>query len=246
LYWHASAIIWQVSKKSSGMDNRSSQSRGAELFAAPLIGRKWLTDDTFEIRFERPIGFEFMAGQKVKLVWGSIERNYSLISAPRDRELAICVRCIPQGQMTPVLAGARIGQVFQMTAGFGFFVFRPSPRPVVFVATGTGIAPFVAFVRAGVRGFRLLHGVRHPGELYYQDLLAPAADAYIACLSGPGSPRRKSVPTFAGRVTSYVENELPPADYDFYLCGRSEMVRDIMGLVDNRFPGARVFTEIFY
>ena len=47
-------------------------------------------------------------------------------------------------------------------------------------------------------------------------------------------------------MTAYIEKKLPLADYDFYLCGGSEMIRDVMGIVDDRFPAARVFTEIFY
>jgi benzoate/toluate 1,2-dioxygenase reductase subunit len=229
------------------MDRDVSQTPAADLLAAPVTGRKWLVPDhAFEIRFERPAGFDFVPGQKIKLVSGEIQRNYSLISVSKDPELAICARYIPEGKLTPILARARIGQVFNMTPAFGFFVYQTSSRPAVFVATGTGIAPFASFVRSGIRGFRLLHGVRHPGELYYHDLLAPAADVYIACLSGTRKPKGHSTQVFQGRVTSYLEQELTLGDYDFYLCGSSRMVHDAMGIIDDRFPTARVFTETFY
>lgn len=228
------------------MNNLFSQSRAAKRFKAPLSDRIWLTADTFEVRFERPVGFEFVAGQKITLVSGRIARDYTLINAPQDRELAICVRHVPQGKMTPILAGAPIGQIFDLTSAFGFFIFQPSQRPAVFVASGTGIAPFVAFVRAGVREGRLLHGVRHLNELYYQDLLAPAVEAYIACLSRPGKLGDGGVQRFLGRVTSYLAKELPSAAYDFYLCGSGGMVRDALGIIDERFPTSRVFSEIFY
>jgi benzoate/toluate 1,2-dioxygenase reductase subunit len=220
--------------------------RATELVEVSLTRRTWLAAETFEVRFGRPAGFDFIPGQKVKLVHNRIERCYSLVSTPQEGELAICVRHIPNGQMTPVLAKAPIGQAFHLTPPFGFFVFQPSPRRAVFVASGTGIAPFVAFVRTGIRGFRLLHGVRHGEELYYQDILAPAACTYIACLSSARDPLRGSPHIFHGRVTAYIEKKLPLADYDFYLCGGSEMIRDVMGIVDDRFPAARVFTEIFY
>jgi benzoate/toluate 1,2-dioxygenase reductase component len=228
------------------MNNLFSQSRAAKRFKVPLSDRIWLTTDTFEVRFERPVGFEFVAGQKIALVSGPIARDYTLINAPQDRELAICVRHVPQGKMTPILAKAPIGQVFDMTPAFGFFIFQPSQKPAVFVASGTGIAPFVAFVRAGVREGCLLHGVHHFDELYYRDLLAPAVDAYIACLSRSGKLGGGGVQRFSGRVTSYLSRELPSADYDFYLCGGGAMVRDVLGIVDERFPTSRVFSEIFY
>jgi len=52
--------------------------------------------------------------------------------------------------------------------------------------------------------------------------------------------------SFAGRVTDYLETELPPLPYDFYLCGRSDMIRDATLLVDERFSDSYVYTEIFY
>jgi ferredoxin-NADP reductase len=95
------------------------QSPTTDLLTAPVTGRKWLTAAAFEMRFERPAGFDFVAGQKVKLVTGRIYRHYSLINSPRDWELAICVRHIPQGKMTPAPANARIGQLFHLSAAFG-------------------------------------------------------------------------------------------------------------------------------
>jgi benzoate/toluate 1,2-dioxygenase reductase subunit len=44
----------------------------------------------------------------------------------------------------------------------------------------------------------------------------------------------------------FLEKNLIPGRYDFYLCGRREMIRDVTFLVDEKFPGALVFTETFY
>ena len=51
---------------------------------------------------------------------------------------------------------------------------------------------------------------------------------------------------FLGRVTAYFRDKLPDAEYDFYLCGQKEMIRDVTFLIDDRFPNALVKTEIFY
>jgi hypothetical protein len=47
-------------------------------------------------------------------------------------------------------------------------------------------------------------------------------------------------------VTDYIRNRLPPRTYDFYLCGRQDMIRDVTLLVDERFDGSLVYSEIFY
>ncbi|MFZ0131496.1 MAG: hypothetical protein WAK95_03065, partial [Desulfobacterales bacterium] len=116
-------------------------------------------------------------------------------------------------------------------------------RPAVFVATGTGIAPFAAMARSGVEGFTVLHGVRQAGECYYAALLRSRARRYVACLSQKGPP---GTGTFHGRVTDYLATHLEPGPCDFYLCGRGDMIRDATWIVDERFAGSMVYSEIYY
>jgi benzoate/toluate 1,2-dioxygenase reductase component len=231
---------------SSGENKAQPGPNGTPLFPVRVSGRKWLTESTFELRLERPWGFTFLPGQKVKLIQAGIDRSYSLINADRDKELAICVRHIPQGRMSPWLAKVPLGLVLHVTPAFGCFVFQPSPRCPVFVATGTGIAPFVAFARSGVRGYYLLHGVRRAEELYYHDLLTTGARACIPCISRTAEGCALPPEALTGRVTAFLENRLAPGSYDFYLCGRAEMVRDAIRIIDRRFPSALVFTETFF
>ena len=57
------------------MGNDLSQTSAAILLTARFTGRKWLAAHAFEIRFERPPGFGFTAGQKIKLVSGGIDHK---------------------------------------------------------------------------------------------------------------------------------------------------------------------------
>jgi ferredoxin-NADP reductase len=211
-----------------------------------LLHRRWLSKKAFEIELSRPSGFEFSAGQSIRMIHEGHERHYSLISAVDDQTLAICVRYIPGGMFTPVLAESEPGARFRFTGPHGYFVFRPSERPAVFAATGTGIAPFVAMARSGLRGFTLLHGVRTASELYYQHVFDGIADRYLACLSGEAAPDGSAQGAFAGKLTRFIKNHLARRPYDFYLCGRQEMVRDMTLLADQHFPGSYVFTEVFF
>jgi benzoate/toluate 1,2-dioxygenase reductase subunit len=214
------------------------------LFTVAVTGLCWLTENTFEIRFERPNRFDFLPGQKISFIEGGLRRDYTLLGPATAKELALCVRHVPNGRFSPKLARARRGDRFQISVPFGYFTFKASSRPAVFVATGTGIAPFVAYVHAGARGFDLLHGVRTRAALYYRDILAGAAHRYIPCLTG--GPCDEPWPrAFAGRVDQCLATHYPLEEYDFYLCGRNEMIRDATRLIDMRFPGSRVFTEAF-
>jgi NAD(P)H-flavin reductase len=97
---------------------------------------------------------------------------------------------------------------------------------------------------AGTAGFVLLHGVDAPADLYYAEMLRSAAATYAPCVSGPDAAHVAG--GFAGRVTDYLRQRLPPGAYDFYACGRRDMVRDVTLLADERFPDSLVFAETFY
>ncbi len=216
-----------------------------QLCSVQVTGRRWLTEHTFELRLSKPSGFDYLPGQKIGFVEGGLQRDYSLLGPAHSPELAICVRYVENGRFSPRLAQAAVGERFHITPAFGFFVYTPSARQAVMVATGTGIAPFVAFVRSGVKGFDLLHGVRAAGELYYGAELAAAARTYVPCISGPdASAGGEGV--FAGRVTTFLAERFDHKACDFYLCGRGDMVRDATHLIDRRFTGAYVFSEIFF
>jgi len=43
-----------------------------------------------------------------------------------------------------------------------------------------------------------------------------------------------------------LQKHLPTAVYDFYLCGRGEMIREVTWLVDEKFPGSLLYSELFY
>ena len=213
----------------------------AAQFAARLKERVWLSEKAFQIQLDRPGGFRFLPGQSIRMTNGSLEREYSLAGPPDADLLTLCVRRVPHGPFSSFLAETPLGTLLTFTGPHGYFVFQESPRPPVFVATGTGVAPFSAMAAAGVSGFTLLHGARTAGELYYERHLRAASAQYVACLSAASVPG-----CFAGRVSDWVRDRLPPRAYDFYLCGGREMIRDLTLLADERFPGSTVRTEIFH
>lgn len=214
-----------------------------ETWSGRLLERRRLTAGTFELRISRPPGFAFQAGQRIALRTEATERDYTLVSAPADDDLVVLVRLIPAGRVTPFLDQAPIGSELLFSGPSGYFCLRPDPRPTVMVASGTGIAPFTAMVRAGARPLALLHGVRTAEELYYRAELQTAAERYVPCLSA-----KALLPAgaFGGYVTDYLQTRLDPLTCDFYLCGRMEMIRDAMQIIDTRFPDARVYTEAFF
>ena len=199
------------------------------------------------MKFDRPSGFTFLPGQYIRFRAGAAKRDYTLISPPDSEGLEICLRLFPEGHFTPRLTKAPMGQSFTIEGPLGYFLFQSDPNTAALLATGTGIAPFLAFARAGVTGFTLLHGATDQEGLYFSDELRRAAGRYTACLSGgPNDPSAADPPwVFRGRITDQL-SALAPEPRHFYLCGSAGMVRDAVRAIDQRFPEAAVFTETFY
>ncbi len=219
------------------MENETSDS-----FQTEITARSWLTDRIFEISLKRPTGFTFIPGQKVRVSTFETGREYTLINAPDDSKLIICVRYIADGKFTPELAQSEIGSTLTLSAPTGFFTYQSQDKKAIFVATGTGIAPFLAFTRAGVADFILLHGAHLENDLIYREEISASACQYIACVARPGNVK----PFWKGHVTNYMEECVPEGNYDFYLCGNRQMIRDAFQIIDRKFPGSRIFSEPFF
>jgi benzoate/toluate 1,2-dioxygenase reductase component len=218
-----------------------------QLYSSELIARQWLSKKSFEVELTRPEGFQFKAGQTILICYQSLERYYSVITSPAEKDrIALCIRHLREGSLSLVLAGAPVGTRFDFSGPHGYFEFRPAQRPAVFVATGTGIAPFVGMARSGISGFTLLHGVRTAAELYYQSLFSRSASQYVRCLSDPAAEDREKPGIYHGKVSTYVKHRMAPGVYDFYLCGRQEMIRDMTHIVDEHFAGSLIYTEVFF
>ena len=193
----------------------------------------WLSPRVFTLELTRPPGFSFRPGQSVIVRHADLERSYSVASGPDDDLLLLCIRCVPGGALSSRLACLTPGDSVGIEGPRGYFLLQPGARPVVFAATGTGVAPFHSMVRAGFRGFTFVHGVSRAEELCFHDEMRAAAARAVACVSPL-------------RVTTWSSEHLQPGRYDFYLCGNREMIRDFTLLVDERFAGSRVVTEVFH
>jgi benzoate/toluate 1,2-dioxygenase reductase subunit len=209
----------------------------------PVLTKRRLSESVTELRIQRPPGFVFTPGQRVRIHRGDDARDYSVASAPGDAHLTICVKVFPRGRVSPHLAGVAPGDSLTISGPHGHFFFQSDALPAVFVATGTGIAPFRSMVAAGCRPNLVLHGVRSPVDRHYRVDVLAARVPYTACISDGTAAEDGD---FAGRVTDYLSRQLAAGRYDFYLCGRQEMIRDATLILDDRSENARIFSEVFY
>lgn len=215
---------------------------GGRLHRVNVISNQAVRPGAWVLTLERT--GSFVPGQCVGVTTDATlpPRSYSLSSGATDPRFEILYDVFPKGELTPRLARLVAGDQLLVTEPFGSFVDRPGPA--VWIATGTGVAPFVSMARTtGGAGRTLVQGSRAPDGLYYRELFESCGlEAYIPCCS-----RVQGVGTFAGRVTAWLQSAtLDPASR-YYLCGGAEMVVDTRDLLIARgVPYTGIVAEVYF
>jgi ferredoxin-NADP reductase len=181
----------------------------------------------------------------------TITRAYSLASAPHgDNRFELCLNRVEDGRISPLLFAMQPGDWIEMSAPLGMFVMRKPPRESVFVATGTGIAPFRAMLQAhlmpGSPPIMLLFGVRYESHLMYRVEFEDLARRFPQFRFWPTLSRPAE--NWNGR-TGHVQSHLAEAigsrrDLDVYLCGLKLMVDDVRAILKKMgFDRKQIFYE---
>ena len=213
-----------------------------------LIAIRTLSPSAYVLRLERG-ALAFAPGQYVTLglAGSTARREYSIYSGCDDPFLEVLIKQVEGGSVSRQLARLQPGAVLECDGPFGYFTM-PEPRraqPLLFVASGTGIAPFRCFARSYPRlDYRLLHGVRSAGERY--DCADYPPDRYLACVSrepDAGAPAT----SYHGRVTAYLRERPVAPGTACYLCGNSAMIFDAFDILKKQgVPSADLFAEVYF
>jgi ferredoxin--NADP+ reductase/benzoate/toluate 1,2-dioxygenase reductase subunit len=206
-----------------------------------LEARK-LTESTSVLRFERE-GLQFEPGQYIRVgVEGDPEiRDYSVYSGADADHLEVLVRRVEDGLVSKQLVDLEPGEIVSIGGPYGHFKLTESihTRPLLFVATGTGISPFHSFVDSlpGL-DYRLLHGTALGSEAYEADFYG---DRYFQCVS------REESGNFKGRVTDYLKTMDIAQDTNAFLCGNCDMIYEAFDLLQEKgLATSQIHTEVYF
>jgi len=162
-------------------------------------------------------------------------RSYSIASAPEETNfLEFCIKLVPGGAFTPSLWDKRVGDKIDLRGPHGKFVaHEPVDYDTVFIAAGTGIAPFWGMIQhllsIGVkRDILLVFGVRYEDDLLYDKEFKALSEKHpnfrtIFTLSRPRHPE-----TWWGE-RGYVQGHLKenikdPKNTKVFICGLTPMI----------------------
>jgi ferredoxin-NADP reductase len=214
-----------------------------QTFTARLVSSVALSELTKHLEFEMKgvARFGFVAGQwlsfRTNMPDGEeITRAYSIASPPSDdNRLALCLNRVQDGFMSNFLCDMKEGDEIGCQGPFGDFILRPPLRDTVFIATGTGIAPFRSMLhwllsdesRHQGKQLYLIFGNRAERDIYYhEEFLGLSKDHstfhYQPTLSRGG-------PEWQG-LRGYVQDHVPAiargrSDMHAYICGLEKMVK---------------------
>jgi len=200
------------------------------------IGKPAPDVSVLELRLPIGVRARFRAGQylTVRLPDGTT-RNFSMANSPRNNaEVQLHVRHVPGGLFSGgIVPALRIGDVIDLEMPFGQFGLSGSmERPAIFVATGTGFAPFASMIAEQIesggaqRRIHLYWGGRRREDLYHADQLQKwvARHAWLSftpVLSEPDA-------SWTGRTgfvhRAVLEDHASLAGWDVYACGNPAMV----------------------
>jgi ferredoxin/flavodoxin---NADP+ reductase len=179
-----------------------------------------------------------------------VNRPYSVASPP-DKTLEFFIVLVENGQLTPHLWKLNPGdsvEVSQTAAGSFTLKHSPDASSLWLLATGTGIAPYIAMLRTNDPWRRyeriiFVHGVRHRNDLAYQSELATYRDRYGGRFTSIAVVSREDMSgALRGRITTCIENgslenfanqTLSPQSC-VMMCGNPDMLDETEKLLEER------------
>lgn len=215
-----------------------------EYSAHTVVTVRKATSELFELELERN-GMEFTPGDCAAIYTADDKsRPYSIASGSGENELRFLIRKMEGGEVSPWLMDRHPGGTIRVSPPFGWF--RPgqeiSDSPFVFIATGTGIAPFLAYrMTFGHPPEQCLYGVRREADAVGLNVLQNWCPTRLAV------SREKTPPHHHGRVTDLLDQLPLDSDTHYYCCGLESMVNDVgEWLQEQGVPLMNIHREVFF
>ncbi len=175
-----------------------------------------------------------------------IKRPYSIASANFETtEFEFYISQVKSGQLTPRLFNLTLGRRMWIDDKIlGVFTLDnvPDGCNIVMIATGTGLAPYMSFLRSHLSShlnnkLAIIHGAAYPWDLGYYSELMLIKNTFKNFFYYPTLLKAdKSWMGLTGYIEKHLENnllpgsagiEIKPEKTHFFLCGNPKMVESV-------------------
>jgi ferredoxin-NADP reductase len=199
---------------------------------ASITEKKLLNPKVLEVTLRPYDSYTFKPGQFNSIKTGSAFRAYSVASLVSNNSFKNIISIGHQGLGSAYFNRSVVGETVEFIGPNGrFYLNERLKKHVLFLATGTGLAPFIpmfeqlALLNIVDTSVELYFGVRSTNELFYLDRLLEfkANNGWFdfeICLSQEVTGKYSN-----GRITDKY-SVTDPNDTQVYLCGNPYMVEE--------------------
>lgn len=215
-----------------------------------------LTDDVLKIVLRIPpnSNFNFNSGQYVNIIKGNLTRSYSIANSSNHKnQLEFFIKKYENGLMSKYFfKEAKINDLLRLEGPIGtFFLRNSSYKNIIFLATGTGIAPIKSILEGldklyeqyQNKNFWVIFGARYKDDLFWKPNLRNLNIKYIPVLS-----RQKN--DWNGEK-GYVQDialkqKMDLKNSQVYACGSNDMINSAKELFfKNDLKESNFFSDAF-
>jgi ferredoxin/flavodoxin---NADP+ reductase len=219
-----------------------------------IVNKQIWSEGLFTLSIQCPGVGAFEPGQFLQVGFPQPEKHlhrpYS-VASPHGDTLEFFIVRVDGGELTPKLWESPVGASIDVSAkATGSFTLAhvPESRCLWLIGTGTGLAPYVAMLRAKQVWDRfekivLVHGVRHATDLAYtsefekiaqdrpsfQFLQVTSRDQLPGKLSGRTTTKLQD-----GSLEAAVGEKISPEDTAVMLCGNPDMLNEMEAMLSDR------------
>ncbi len=212
--------------------------------------------------------FRFVPGQNItvrKIMNGEeVRRNYSICSAPGDKEFRIAVKQIEGGLFSTFAnTGLKAGDQLEVMSPTGRFQVQPDPsarRLYMAFAAGSGITPVISIIRATLQNEPLsqcilVYGNRNRQQIIFREELEALKNRYLDRFQVIHVLSREETDTElnTGRIDAekcrMIQGKLVDmqAVDAFYLCGPEAMIFTVRDyLLQQGIDASKIHFELFH